>query len=249
MKLVLDNGREYDIRTQTDAICAVRYALREEELPKDSPCNACAKPMEECDDSCEWFDHAELGSWSFKSSAAIKREYDKAKQIGCLASPFRYSKKWESFIVPGRWIPYVEGNDLYDLLDEWEMYACFLYDFRWADKITARDTEHGFEHVHSFDSVIRCVLHDPVNFYIPECVLDQYSAQEIRLLELVRARLCADMKCAPKAKIVDVLDEKDERCDAESGEPETGFDVAVQRRIDELENSVKTNCPDDEKAV
>lgn len=133
------SGQRTLSRIEADARNAVaRDGLRAfyENLVRDSetPCSQCFDGNEEVCETCEWEDYESCGLWVLDGDyAVLEAEYENADPPKHPANPLRYSEALSEWIIPGTYMPYVSGTDFLFILDEYEMYAGFHYDYRIAN--------------------------------------------------------------------------------------------------------------------
>lgn len=190
------------------------------------PCNwsRCGTDWDACTEDCEWYDFDSVGIWQLTDDERLEELYNSAGPEGCAANPFRYSSVIGEWIVPGAFVPWVSGNSLPDMMDEYEMLASLCFSYRFVG-----GSMH--DHSHSFSGVVGDLLRDPVRFYIPIWAEADYSEQEKLFLEVVRERLCHDMGVVPKVDIV-WADEEDEKKQKEmQGERKKSGGGAFEMRV------------------
>lgn len=187
------------------------------------PCDICEDPICGRKESVCPYEYAEdIGLWTLYTQEHLEEAYYREQRAKYPSNPFRYSHSMGSWIVGSNRSSLWQNNaNLVDLIDEYESYASLIYEFSFT-------TQTGKDHAHSFSGVLSAMMDDPVHFYIPENAKEQYSSQELRLLALVRARLCSDNDELPVTYIVDA------RCAEDSRIGENAFDKAVQQKIEDL---------------
>lgn len=193
--------RNFDIEdvNRRNKIAADALQVYYENVARHSeiPCYFCDGDDKVCESGkCPWFDVEEAGLWKLHSNEVLERAYSEADLPSHAANPFKYSPELGEFVAPGVYVPYVSSTSLADMLDEYERFASLFYAYGNAQ------SEDAHLHQHSFDGVVAAMMDDPENFYISLWAQDQYSEQEILLLEVVRERLCRDAGTAPKLPIV-----------------------------------------------
>lgn len=157
-----------------------------------------------CDKNCEWYDLPEAGFWVLLDDEHLKRAYKAAVPLG--NTPFRLSRALDCWITKGMFVPYVSGDSLLHIIDEWDnvgLTYCFSFFGRDMSPL-----DH--DHEHFFDSVLHACLCSPNIFYIPKKYVGQYSEQEIQLLDQVREHACRSIGKVPAVPIVYDASSKDE---------------------------------------
>lgn len=94
-----------------------------------------------------------------------------------------------------------DSQTLYWLLDEYCVSSLIYHFYSPSCKYL------GFaDHAHSFDEVLRAVLKDPLEFFIPKQNAGEYSNQQIKLIEKFREKICLDIGESPKNDIISDID-------------------------------------------